>query len=132
MTGLTYLGPSDVLVIGNTAYQQGDEVPMSRDEAEHHARAGHRFSVSDDDDKPQALNPSLENFQQSAAYELVRGNPNSTSGTGPAPDPVPRDDRGAPMEGVKFAEDRQSRRERARGRSRRQTATPSESSEEGS
>src|SRR4051812_11539109 len=98
MAGLTYLGPSDVLVIGDTAYQQGDEVPISREDAEHHARAGHRFSA-DDSDRAQALDPALENYQQSGAYELVRGNPNSTAGLGPSPEPVPRDDRGAPMEG---------------------------------
>lgn len=51
-----YLGPSDVFIVGDRQYRQGDNVPMSKELVEHHARAGHRFEGVDESEAV-AVNP---------------------------------------------------------------------------
>lgn len=38
-----YLGPSDVFIVGEKPYKQGDNIPLSKELQQHHERFGHRF-----------------------------------------------------------------------------------------
>lgn len=41
-----YLGPSDVFMVGDKEYRQGDNIPLSAESRRHHERFGHRFEDS--------------------------------------------------------------------------------------